>query len=125
VSAERNGRWEIYALHADGQWGQITRDFSPARALALSPDGKQHINISRNQFDDEQPVWSPDGKRLAFVSNREGCEQVTDPIALNACQRREIFVANFDGARLSNVQQLTFEGRSNAPAWSPDGKSLV
>ena len=145
----RAGDLGIWAMNADGSnpvnltSDDPTYDYGPAwsphgdwiaytgwstghkQIFITSPDGKQHINISRNQFDDEQPAWSPDGKRLAFVSNREGCEQVTDPIVLNACQRREIFVADFDGAGLSNVQQLTFEGRSSAPAWSPDGKYLA
>lgn len=59
------------------------------------------------------PVWSPDGSRLAFVSNAEG--------------RRNIYVITIqaepgDPQRLTN--SLTGEGAA-APAWSPDGTEIV
>ena len=51
------------------------------------------------------PAWSPDGRKLAFESDRTG--------------RPQIYIMGADG---SNVRRLTFEGRHNAaPAWSPRG----
>jgi WD40 repeat protein len=55
------------------------------------------------------PAWSPDGSRLAFLSNRAG--------------NWEVFVMNADG---SGVTQLTDTQRhEDAPAWSPDGRFIV
>jgi hypothetical protein len=44
LSAERNGRWELFAVTPEtagemAEWKQLTRDYTPARAPALSPDG--------------------------------------------------------------------------------------
>lgn len=65
--------------------------------------------LSRNRAIDVGPAWSPDGKRLAFVSDRTGAPQV--------------YVMNADG---SNQRRLTFQGSYNThPAWSPDGRWIA
>jgi Tol biopolymer transport system component len=59
---------------------------------------------------DDAPVWSPDGKRVAFSSNRNG--------------NTEIFVRQSDGR--GEVEVLfSSEGRSTPDSWSSDGKHLV
>ena len=60
-------------------------------------------------YDDMWPAWSPDSRRFAFTSTRDG-----DP---------EIYVMNVDGTgarRLTNVP-----GRDAHPAWSPDGRTIL
>ena len=49
------------------------------------------------------PVWTPDGKRLAFTSDRDG-----DP---------DIFVADADGANPINL--TAHPGIDVSPAWRP------
>lgn len=52
-------------------------------------------------FGSGQPIWSPDGKQITFVSGRDG--------------NREIYVMDADG---SNVRRLTFnKKRDNHPDW--------
>ena len=60
---------------------------------------------------DKWPSWSPDGSRIAFISDRTGEE--------------EIWVVGQDGAR--PAEQLTSGGRAMryAPEWSPDGKHIA
>ncbi len=48
--ADRDGNREIYVME---------------------PDGSDPTNLSNHPADDWGPVWSPEGSRIAFVSNRE------------------------------------------------------
>lgn len=74
-----------------------------------SPEGEavRVVSSSRNQV---QPRISPDGRRIAFGSQRSGSQ--------------EIWVADSDG---SNVVQLTTFAPADAgsPAWSPDSRRIV
>jgi Tol biopolymer transport system component len=58
------------------------------------------------------PSWSPDGKRIAFQSNRGRPDG-----------RHAVFVAGRDGRGL--VRVTDHERDANHPAWSPDGRRLV
>lgn len=103
--------------------------------FAMTPEGAARTNLSNNRFHDEQPAFAPDGKQIAFVSNREGCaESVTatldEPalqgsVASGNCQRRDIFVAAWDGAKIAAPRQITFLGRDVKPTWAPDGKQIA
>lgn len=57
---------------------------------------------------DSQPVFSPDGKTIAFVSTRGG--------------KKNIWLVGADG---SDLRQLTFGKCDECPSWSPDGKKIA
>ena len=59
--------------------------------------------------DVQTPAWSPDGRKLAFVSQREG----------NA----EIYVMNADGSGLRNLIRTPSDDLD--PSWSPDGRAIA
>ncbi len=109
--------------------------------------------LTRDQGQDDFPAWSPDGRRIAFSSNRSGNYEIYvlgvdggNPIRLtrNAADdadpkwspdgrriafvsdrsgNHDIYVMNADG---TGVRQLTTNPTGDgSPAWSPDGRSIV
>lgn len=75
----------------------------------INPDGTGLLNlINWPSSNERNPVLSPDGKKLAFISNKSG--------------KYQIWISNSDG---SNPQQITFnEEVHSGPEWSPDGQWL-
>ncbi|MCB9455743.1 MAG: PD40 domain-containing protein [Anaerolineaceae bacterium] len=59
---------------------------------------------------DSNPVWSPDGQRIAFVSERSG--------------NSDIWVMDADGTNLRNLTS-TSEAEDISPLWSPDGRWIA
>jgi Tol biopolymer transport system component len=128
-----HGRYaEIYVMNADGsEQRRLTRDAArdsyAASELAWSPrgnkiafvslrdgnleiyvmntDGSGQRRLTRNTVRDGNPVWSPDGRRIAFESNWQ------------------VYVMNADG---SGQRRLTRNGGRNLrPTWSPDGQRIA
>jgi dipeptidyl aminopeptidase/acylaminoacyl peptidase len=78
---------------------------------------KKLTQVSSGDFDDEEPAWSPDGKSLAFTSNRSK----PDP---DRSFNTDIWVVAADTAdKGTHVTQITTNpGADRSPTWSPDGK---
>lgn len=67
-------------------------------------DGSERNNLSRSPGSEGSPVWSSDGKRIAFVSSRDG----------NA----EIYVMDSDGGNPTNVSNMPVTDEL-LPFWRP------
>lgn len=77
---------------------------------------KKAVQITSGDFDDGSVRWSPDGKQLAFTSEREG-----DPDRIN---NADIYVV--DAVAGATPRRLTtWNGPDANPVWSPDGKSIA
>ena len=86
----------------DGRIRIYTMDLATGAVNALT---------SATAWDDEQPRWSPDGRRIAFKSNRNGTDNY------------DLYVMDADGRNL--VRITDDPAHDHDPAWLPDGQSLV
>jgi dipeptidyl aminopeptidase/acylaminoacyl peptidase len=75
--------------------------------------------LTFGDFDNSQAVWSPDGQRIAFVSNR------TDNPDANIDTNIWIVDANRGERDGGLIQVTTNPGTDTEPAWSPDGRHIT
>ncbi len=93
--SDRNGNWDIFTVKSGCDPRQ--------------PAGCDLRQLTTDPADDVLPAWSPDGRRIAFVSTRDG--------------NPEIYVMDSDGR---NQRRLTFNPTGDwRPAWLPDSRHLV
>ena len=94
------------------------RDGNP-EIYVMDIDGNKARNLTNNPDKDFQPSWSPNGKRIAFMSNRDGDFLDEGP----NIPAYEIYVIDADGDNLQNLTNNPNDDRF--PSWSPDGKRIV
>jgi Tol biopolymer transport system component len=88
VSSNKDGNWDIYLVQ---------------------PATGEVKNLTDHKATDTDPIWAPDGSRIAFVSDREGTP--------------DIWTMKPDG---TDVQQLTKkQGSCSNLRWSPDGSRIA
>jgi dipeptidyl aminopeptidase/acylaminoacyl peptidase len=71
---------------------------------------------SGDDWNDADPQWSPDGTRIAFVSNRTGKEYEED-------RNTDVWVIAPEGGPLTKISD--HDESDASPRWSPDGKTVA
>jgi dipeptidyl aminopeptidase/acylaminoacyl peptidase len=103
---------EDIQLSPDGHWAVWQ---GPKRHLWLAPvaGDKPARELTELRGEELEPQWSPDGRHIAFVSNR----------------RDDSFIAIVDLAANATAERVRYVqpsvDRDFAPRWSPDGKQLI
>ncbi len=85
----------------------------PTDIYVMDADGSNVTRLTADPVSEFQPVWSPDGSRIAFSRS-------IDPVILHSA----IFTMNTDGTGVRQVSDAT-EGSDFSPSWSPDGSQLI
>jgi uncharacterized repeat protein (TIGR01451 family) len=124
----------VHVMNADGTGRRpVNLDLQYAGFPQWSPDGSKLVvtvfggpgeiwtvdlvgggsrRLTNNGFDDNSPVYSPDGTKIAFASNRDG-----------DLSNYEIYVMNADGT--NPVRLTNAPGWDMRPSWSPDGTQII
>lgn len=104
-----DGKWVIFSV-VDVN---LEADTKTPHVWIVPLAGGEEREIISDQ-DADRPRWAPDGKRLAFISTKEGGSQV--------------WIADFDDAAgtVTGVHKLTsIASEASGELWSPDGKNIL
>jgi len=80
------------------------------------PGGDAKQITDGQDWNDSDPQWSPDGTRIAFVSDRTGK-------AFDDSQNTDVWVIPAAGGALTKISDHAFD--DDSPRWSPDGKQIL
>jgi dipeptidyl aminopeptidase/acylaminoacyl peptidase len=104
-----DGKWVIFSVAEV----DLAANTKTPHIWIVPTAGGQERKIIADQ-DANRPRWAPDGKRFAFISNKEGGSQV--------------WVADFNGeaGTARRAHQITsFATEADGELWSPDGKNIL
>lgn len=94
--------------------------FVPGQTIRM----RDAVNLTKGQGSNFSPSISPDGKWLAFTSNRHSTDTYPGPIPANNYKAGNVYIMREDGSEA----QMISSGKSiwqGGPAWSKDGQALV
>jgi dipeptidyl aminopeptidase/acylaminoacyl peptidase len=100
----RDGKWVAYTVTTPDM--EANRGASNIWVVATA--GGAEMQLTRSGHD-SSPVWSPDGKTLAFLSSRNGDSQV--------------YLLSMDGGEAHPLTKLSTG--ADIVKWSPDGKTIA
>jgi len=121
--------------------------FTAVGDLWMARDGAAPGRVTNDAAVDVDPAWSPDGKRIAFVSDRSGAKQIwirdldtgRDRLVPTGTNPPHMLRWSPDGKRIAfrdpamqvvdldtgAVRPIDRSRDGSAPSWSPDGRSVA
>ncbi len=110
VTVSKDGSKVAFVVNSIEADGESKLDYKYNSQIYLVPiDGSSAPRQLTTKESSSQPVWSPDGKSIAFVRSADG--------------KPQIFVLSLEGGEA--VQLTKYKYGASAPRWSPDGKKIL
>jgi len=103
---------EVMRYRHDGR-GYVDGKYS--HLFVISAEGGQATQLTFGDMDDRQPAWSPNGREIAFVSNRTRRRQINTISG--------IYRVPSTGGEVRPVVET--DGIFEAPVWSPQGDKIA
>lgn len=100
-----DGEHVVYVIN----FADIRTDAHYSNLWIVDFDGSNNRPITSGNFQDQSPRWSPDGKRIAFLSNRGGTAQIWERWT--------------DTGEIQKITDLPEE--PSRLSWSPNGKQIA
>jgi Tol biopolymer transport system component len=98
--------------------GGTTEEIYTVDIHVMNADGSGLREVADDPALDRDPAWSPDGSKIAFVSNRDA------PVDATYANSYDIYVTNADGTG-EPIRITNQPGNESDPNWSPDGSKLL
>ncbi len=106
---------------------EVNRMYFKADGSGYRPKGNFHIytiniksrkkkQLTKGNWDDFFPIASPDGKKIAFISNRHKDFEFN-------MQLSDLWTIDYSGKHLRKIK--TPKGPKHTPSWSPNGKCIA
>jgi beta-lactamase regulating signal transducer with metallopeptidase domain len=115
-------RFSIFVMDSDGSHVvRLTHGPLPESEFISAADGKPTLRPAathRNAMELD-PVWSPDGKRIAFTLAVAEKPEQDSQVKMN------LYVMYADGSDCKEVTHYPYGREASSPAWSPDGKHIA
>ena len=107
VRVSPDGKKVVYAVRE----AVMTNDRSEYvnQVFLCNADGSNTIQLTKGDKNNSNPKWSPDGNRVAFVSNRDG--------------KNNLYLISLNGGEAEKITDVK-TGMNNFD-WSPDGKMIA
>ena len=105
-----SGEVGLPSISPDGQVLACQSIGASRDLFALKLDGSVLNQLTDDDSNELSPAWSPDGRRIAYYSNKSGAYQ--------------IWMINPDGSGAQQVTDTDSPGGVVLPLWSPDGSRL-
>ncbi|MCX6595822.1 MAG: S9 family peptidase [Acidobacteria bacterium] len=90
-------------------WADKMKDQQRSNLWLVDKAGQRVRHLTPGNWRDSAPVWSPDGKRIAFLSDRDGTMQL-----------HVMWIDTREVAQLTHLERAPGNVK-----WSPDGKQLA
>lgn len=137
VSRERTARWATGDDDRAREPRRIDRLFSrldgegwiidrPSTVFVVDAGGGDPVAVAGGPYEHSSPAWSPDGRTLAVVADREPDWDLDETARIYLVDAAGGDAAGGDAAGGREPRLLTRSGRHHThPSWAPDGTRLA